>query len=108
MQTFTEFEIVVLVRLSSMLVFKIFIFLVKQASDMGAYLLLSGQMASVCQQMDNTSLYDYCTFSPLVQITVGAGSPVIGTSKRSLFPATTTMVESAVRPIQSRWIFGGS
>lgn len=41
------------------------------------------------------------------QITVGAGSPEIGTSRRSLFPATTTMV-SDVRPGQSRWIFGGS
>lgn len=41
------------------------------------------------------------------QITVGAGSPEIGTSRRSLFPATTTMV-SGTRPGQSRWILGGS
>lgn len=41
------------------------------------------------------------------QITVGAGSPDIGTSRRSLFPATTTMV-SGTRPGQSRWILGGS
>lgn len=41
------------------------------------------------------------------QITVGAGSPEMGTSRRSLFPATTTMV-SGVRPGQSRWILGGS
>lgn len=41
------------------------------------------------------------------QITVGAGSPEIGTSRRSLFPATTTMV-SGLRPGQSRWILGGS
>lgn len=41
------------------------------------------------------------------QITVGAGSPEMGTSSLNLFPATTTMV-SGVRPGQSRWIFGGS
>lgn len=41
------------------------------------------------------------------QITVGAGSPEMGTSRRSLFPATTTMV-SGLRPGQSRWILGGS
>lgn len=41
------------------------------------------------------------------QITVGAGSPEMGTSRRSLFPATTTIV-SGVRPGQSRWILGGS
>ena len=41
------------------------------------------------------------------QITVGAGSPEIGTSRRSLFPATTTMV-SGTRPGQSRWFLGGS
>lgn len=40
------------------------------------------------------------------QITVGAGSPEMGTSSRSLFPATTTIV--SVRPGQSRWILGGS
>lgn len=48
------------------------------------------------------------TLSNLVQTTVGAGSPVIGTSSRSLFPATTKIVESAVWPRQSKWILGGS
>lgn len=41
------------------------------------------------------------------QTTVGAGSPEIGTSRRNLFPATTTMV-SGVLPGQSKWILGGS
>lgn len=32
----------------------------------------------------------------------------MGTSRRSLLPATTRMVDSEVRPMQSRWILGGS
>lgn len=48
------------------------------------------------------------TLSPLLQVTVGAGSPEMGTSRRSLLPATTTMVLSDACPEQSRWILGGS
>lgn len=62
-----------------------------------------------CFLTDNITAFLSCfTLCPLVQTTVGAGSPVIGTSRRNLLPATTMMVESAVRPIQSRWILGGS
>lgn len=61
-----------------------------------------------CQNINTTRCYISFTFSPLVQITVGAGSPVMGTSRRSLFPATTMIVESEVRPMQSMWILGGS
>lgn len=48
------------------------------------------------------------TSSPFSQVAVGGGSPVMATSSRSLFPATTTMELSEVFPEQSRWIFGGS
>lgn len=40
-------------------------------------------------------------------MTVGVGSPDMGTSNLSLFPATTTIV-SGDWPRQSRWILGGS
>lgn len=40
---------------------------------------------------------------------MGAGSPVISTSRRSLFPATTIIVFwETMFPVVSRWIFGGS
>lgn len=48
------------------------------------------------------------TWFPFLQQTVGAGSPVISTSRLSLFPATTVMVLSLPRPLASRWILGGS
>lgn len=47
------------------------------------------------------------TWSPFIQHTSGAGSPVISTSKRSLFPATTVMVFLSPLPV-SMWILGGS
>lgn len=51
----------------------------------------------------------FSTWSPLDQTTVGAGSPVISTSRRSLFPATTMMVFwETMFPVVSKWIFGGS
>lgn len=40
-------------------------------------------------------------------MTVGVGSPDMGTSNLNLFPATTTIV-SGDWPRQSRWILGGS
>lgn len=46
--------------------------------------------------------------SPLIQQTVGAGSPLISTSRRSLFPATTVMTFLLLAPLVSRWILGGS
>lgn len=49
------------------------------------------------------------TVVPFFQQTVGAGSPLISTSRRTLLPATTIMVFLFTRlPIVSRWIFGGS
>ena len=48
------------------------------------------------------------TVSPFFQHTVGAGSPVISTSRRSLFPATTMIVFLLPEPLVSRWILGGS
>lgn len=48
------------------------------------------------------------TSSPLIQHTVGAGSPLISTSSRSLFPATTVMTLLVLAPLVSRWILGGS
>lgn len=40
-------------------------------------------------------------------MTVGVGSPDMGTSSLNLFPATTIIV-SGDCPRQSRWILGGS
>lgn len=42
------------------------------------------------------------TLSPLIQQTVGAGSPLISTSRRSLFPATTVMTFLLLAPLVSR------
>lgn len=54
-------------------------------------------------------IVDILTLSPFDQTTVGAGSPVISTSRRSLLPATTMMVFwETMFPVVSRWIFGGS
>ena len=46
------------------------------------------------------------TLSALLQMTLGGGSPLMGISRRSLFPAITVTVLSASRP--SRLILGGS
>lgn len=48
------------------------------------------------------------TLFPFIQHTVGAGSPVISTSSRSLFPATTVMTFLLPVLLVSRWILGGS
>ena len=48
------------------------------------------------------------TLFPFIQHTVGAGSPVISTSSRSLFPATTVITFLVLAPLVSRWILGGS
>lgn len=48
------------------------------------------------------------TCLPRVQHTVGGGSPLISTSRRSLFPATTVMTFLLPPPLVSRWILGGS
>lgn len=58
-------------------------------------------------EWQESSLF-FLTWSPFIQHTVGAGSPVISTSRRSLFPATTMMVFLLPEPLVSRWILGGS
>lgn len=62
----------------------------------------------VCRQRDTPSHTHTLTLFPLIQHTVGAGSPVISTSSRSLFPATTVMTFLLPVPLVSRWILGGS
>lgn len=56
---------------------------------------------------ENPSLFSL-TWSSFIQHTVGAGSPVISTSRRSLFPATTVIMFLLPVPLQSRCILGGS
>lgn len=46
------------------------------------------------------------TLSARLQMALGGGSPLMGISRRSLFPAITVTVLSASRP--SRLILGGS
>lgn len=48
------------------------------------------------------------TWFPLIQHTVGAGSPEISTSRRSLLPATTVRTFLLPVLLVSRWILGGS
>lgn len=47
------------------------------------------------------------TLSPFIHTTLGAGSPLIGISKRSLFPATTVTVLSGKFKL-SKCTLGGS
>lgn len=47
------------------------------------------------------------TLSPFIHTTLGAGSPLIGISKRSLFPATTVTVLSGKFKL-SKSTLGGS